>query len=134
MEFAQILRELRHEIGLSQSELALKLGFARATINSWERSLSEPNYTTLKHIARIFDVTVDYLTGATDDYAPSRQSIHANNSSGLIIQGNRGSINGNISYNSSPSEPQRITKCPECKALKKQLATIKKIVESPKQE
>ncbi|MCL2862475.1 MAG: helix-turn-helix domain-containing protein [Firmicutes bacterium] len=137
MTTGQTIAELRREKGLTQRQLAHAINVTQSIIAQWEKNKIEPNSTSLRLLASVFDVTTDYILGITNDYAPARQSIITNNSNGVIIGGNMGNIKGNINYTyngSPPSEPQRITKCPECKALKKQLATIKKIIESPKQE
>ncbi|MCY9350692.1 helix-turn-helix transcriptional regulator [Bacillus licheniformis] len=52
---------LRKEMGLSQYELADRLGFSRGKLANYEQGTREPDYETLKKIADFFEVTTDYL-------------------------------------------------------------------------
>lgn len=61
--FGERLKTLRLEKGLSQEELALKLGLSKANVSKYESGNIEPNFTTLKSIASIFNVSIDYLLG-----------------------------------------------------------------------
>lgn len=55
------LRELRNKSGLTQSELANKLGVTGQTILNWENGIYEPKINQLIELADLFGVTVDYL-------------------------------------------------------------------------
>lgn len=62
MEFSSNLRYLRRKNGLSQDELANKLGYKSfTTIQKWESGVSEPSVSTLKIIADIFSVSMDQM-------------------------------------------------------------------------
>lgn len=62
MEFSSNLRYLRKERGMSQDELADKLGYKSfTTIQKWESGVSEPSVSTLKVIANIFGVSMDQM-------------------------------------------------------------------------
>lgn len=69
MAFSDTLRMLRKQNGFTQKDLAEKvsekLGYPvhRPTITKWESGTHEPPAWTLKQLAEIFDVTVDYLLG-----------------------------------------------------------------------
>lgn len=66
------IKQLRKSSGLTQAELGNKLGVIKQTVSSWENDVSSPNSDTLSSMARIFNVTVDYLLGnekAGIDYA-----------------------------------------------------------------
>lgn len=54
--------ELRKEAKLTQVELAEKLNYTDKAVSKWERGESIPELLTLKKIAEIFGVTIDYLT------------------------------------------------------------------------
>lgn len=64
--FSQILKELRLESQLSQSELAIKMGVSQRTVSSWELGIRQPDYDMLIKIAKYFEVTTDYLLGVVD--------------------------------------------------------------------
>jgi len=61
--FAERLRELRTEKGLSMKQLALAIKTTDAAISNWENDINEPKITYLKVIAIYFGVTTDYLLG-----------------------------------------------------------------------
>ncbi len=61
--FAERLRELRTEKGLSMKQLAIALKTTDAAISNWENDINEPKITYLKVIAIYFGVTTDYLLG-----------------------------------------------------------------------
>lgn len=58
---SQNLKYLRGQQGLTQAELALKLGVNRAVIGAYEEGRAEPRLDTLRHIARFFRVALDNL-------------------------------------------------------------------------
>ena len=64
--FAERLRELRIEKGLSMKQLAKALKTTDAAISNWENNVNEPKITYLKLIAVYFGVTADYLIGLED--------------------------------------------------------------------
>ncbi|WP_203266157.1 helix-turn-helix domain-containing protein [Streptococcus uberis] len=66
MTFAERLRELRQLNNITQIEMANKLGLNRVTYTNYEREKSEPSISTLKEIATIFNVSIDYLIAFED--------------------------------------------------------------------
>ena len=65
--FTERLRELRAEQGVSQVMLAESLGVSKGIISLWENGLREPTLSNLVALADFFGVTLDYLTGRTND-------------------------------------------------------------------
>ena len=63
MEFGAILKELRKEKNLTQTELAKFLCTTQDTISLWELRKSYPDVLMLIKIAKFFGVTCDYLLG-----------------------------------------------------------------------
>lgn len=55
------LRELRNKSGLTQNEIASKLGVSGQTILNWENGIYEPKINQLIQLADLFEVSVDYL-------------------------------------------------------------------------
>ena len=55
------LRELRVKNGLTQNEIAVKLGVSGQTILNWENGIYEPKINQLIQLADLFNVSVDYL-------------------------------------------------------------------------
>lgn len=54
---------LRRKNGLSQEQLAEKIGVSRQAISKWEGGLSTPELDKLKALSECFQVTIDELTG-----------------------------------------------------------------------
>lgn len=59
--FADILKKLRTEKGVSQTELAKKLNVVQQTVAKWEKNIAAPGVAVMKDIALYFNVTTDYL-------------------------------------------------------------------------
>ena len=68
MKFCEIFLDLRKENGLTQEEISKKVGFAKNTVCAWEKGRAQPNFETLIELAKIFNVTTDYLLGREDDF------------------------------------------------------------------
>ena len=66
IKFAERLRELRKDDGLSQTKLAEKLGVTQRKISDWERGDVDPDMYSLWKISDFFEVSVDYLIGKID--------------------------------------------------------------------
>lgn len=64
--FGQRLRELRHDVGLTQTELGERSGFYYQDIAKFERSVSEPLWTSVLRLAKALDVTPDAFLGKGD--------------------------------------------------------------------
>lgn len=59
--FGAVLRRLRKQDGLTQTELGKALGLSYSTISMYERGEREPDFETLEVIADYFNVSMDYL-------------------------------------------------------------------------
>lgn len=66
MKFNDVLKKIRNENNLTQSDLAKKLGYTRTTISAWETGRNEPSYSDLVKISDIFEISLDFLLGITD--------------------------------------------------------------------
>lgn len=58
------ISQLRRDKGITQLELAERLNYSDKAVSKWERGESYPDVATLKEIAEMFSVTVDYLLQA----------------------------------------------------------------------
>ena len=61
---AKNIIDLRRAADITQAQLAEKLNYSDKAVSKWERSEAIPSVTTLKEIADLFGVTVDYLISA----------------------------------------------------------------------
>ena len=61
MSFAEKLRTLRKQAGLSQEKLAEKLSVSRQAITKWETDMGIPDIENIMAISSLFDVSIDEL-------------------------------------------------------------------------
>lgn len=66
MTFGERLKELRKVHGLSQMELAVKIGISQSAIAKWELGKTEPTASAIITVAEFFDETTDYMLGKID--------------------------------------------------------------------
>lgn len=64
------LKPLRQEYGYSQQQLASLLGVSQQSINKYENHGVEPDIAMLCQMSALFDTTVDYLVGRSDERKP----------------------------------------------------------------
>lgn len=57
------IRELRNIRGISQIQLANKLGVTKQSVSNWENDNILPSIEMLVKIANFFEVSTDYLLG-----------------------------------------------------------------------
>ena len=65
IEIANRLVTLRKENGLSQEELAARLGISRQAVSKWERAESSPDTDNLIALAKLYHVSLDALLEAS---------------------------------------------------------------------
>ena len=63
VDFGEILKSLRLNAGLTQKQLADKMGITSAVVSYYELSERIPSPETLIKLANIFHVSADYLLG-----------------------------------------------------------------------
>ena len=59
--FGTMIAAMRKENGMTQLELAEKMGVTDKAVSKWERDLSFPDVNSIPKLADIFNVTVDEL-------------------------------------------------------------------------
>ena len=57
------MKQLRHQKGLTQQQLADYLHVSKGTVGMWETGRREPNTEILSELADFYGVSVDYLLG-----------------------------------------------------------------------
>lgn len=70
--FNTLLKELRAQRNLTQGQLAKAAGVSPGNVGDWESGKSKPGYNALASLARIFEVSADYLLEL--DTAPAKTS------------------------------------------------------------
>ena len=88
------LSKLRKENGISQEELAEKLNISRQAISKWENNESLPDTENLIAIAKLFNVSIDFLVGnkmvdSEQKNSTEKKSTEKSNSKTNIITGAR---------------------------------------------
>lgn len=63
MDIGKTIKELRKEMGLSQTQLAKIVGYSQSVIAKWEKDESEPNAKAILKLAKALDCSCDYLLG-----------------------------------------------------------------------
>lgn len=63
MRFSEKLKELRTASGLTQRELAEQMHVSFQTISKWESGINEPDFATLKELAKVLSTTTSELLG-----------------------------------------------------------------------
>lgn len=68
MDFKGNLKELRIEKNFTQKELATYLNMSKNVVCEWEKGRSEPSIDNLKKLSAIFECSIDFLLGESDEY------------------------------------------------------------------
>ena len=75
MNLADRIQDLRKRRGLSQEELADKLGVSRQAVSKWESGQSTPDIERIILMSEFFDVTTDYLLKGTEPVEEEKKEI-----------------------------------------------------------
>lgn len=73
--FAKRLRGLRESVGLSQGELAEKLGVSRGSISYYENQSRVPDIVFLERVSEYFAVGINFLLGHSENQNPSNEDL-----------------------------------------------------------
>lgn len=69
MEFREVLTRTRRARGLSQEELASRLGVSRQAVSKWETGDAQPDLARLVALADALEISLDALTGRREEEA-----------------------------------------------------------------
>ncbi len=58
---AERIKTLREKKGITQAQLARRLGVTRSSVNSWEMGIAIPSTQYIVQLALMFSVSTDYL-------------------------------------------------------------------------
>ncbi len=61
MDFGDRLKLLREKAGLTQKFVAEKIGVKNNTLSSYESAKRQPDYETLRKLADLYEVHIDYI-------------------------------------------------------------------------
>lgn len=65
--FGKRLKLLRDKTGKSQEAIAKDIGISRARYSHYENNHVEPDMTLIRQLAKVYNVTTDFLLGITDN-------------------------------------------------------------------
>ena len=82
IEIANRLVQMRKAHGLSQEELASRLGISRQAVSKWERAESSPDTDNLIMLSRLYGVSLDQLLATEDDIPDPEPEPEKNESEG----------------------------------------------------
>lgn len=74
MSYRLRLKDLREDSDMNQSELAKKINCSQRSISSWETGFRDIPTETIIELAKIFNVSMDYMYGLTDEKRPFPKS------------------------------------------------------------
>ena len=75
--FGNLVNQLRKAKGMTQADLAEKMGITDKAVSKWERDLSYPDIASIPHLAEILGVTVDELLTVQNVKKENNKSIDA---------------------------------------------------------
>ena len=61
MDIGSVIKKYRKDIGLTQEEMANRLGVTTPAVNKWENGNSTPDIELLAPIARLLNISLDTL-------------------------------------------------------------------------
>ena len=61
MQIHQIIREKRKALGLTQEQVAERLGVSTPAVNKWEKGSTYPDITLLPALARLLETDLNTL-------------------------------------------------------------------------
>ena len=70
MIFNQRAKDLREDLDLTQEEIATMLNVSRATVNRYENDRYDMKLTYAIELAKVYNVSLDYIAGLTDEPRP----------------------------------------------------------------
>lgn len=60
------IKNLRVHSGMSQVQLAERLGITKSAVNAWETGTNSPSLSYIIRLAQVFGVSTDYLLGVNE--------------------------------------------------------------------
>lgn len=66
MQYYPRLRDLREDMDLTQDQLVKILNMHKTTYTNYEQGKREPPFELIIKLAKIYNVSIDYIAGLTD--------------------------------------------------------------------
>ncbi|MCY8418796.1 helix-turn-helix domain-containing protein, partial [Bacillus spizizenii] len=75
MSLGANLKKLRNKKGLSQYQVAEKLGIGRSRYNSWENDIAKPRYEMLNKLCEFYKVEMNDLMKSADSQEEAENNL-----------------------------------------------------------
>ena len=85
--FGTMIATMRKENGMTQLELAEKMGVTDKAVSKWERDLSFPDINSIPKLADVFNVTVDELMQVKADTKASAENNKVSEIVNIALKG-----------------------------------------------
>lgn len=97
IETANRLLQYRKQAGLSQEELAEKIGVSRQAVSKWERSEASPDTDNLVMLAELYGISLDDMLGLRtaksdepEEIIPEKDEVHVSFKDGIHVNSKDG--------------------------------------------
>ncbi|MCR5196693.1 MAG: helix-turn-helix domain-containing protein [Pseudobutyrivibrio sp.] len=70
MNIGNVIRKYRKELGLTQEEMAVRLGVTTPAVNKWENNNTQPDISMVVPIARLLGISTDELLSYKEELTP----------------------------------------------------------------
>lgn len=70
MQYYPRLRDLREDMDYTQNQLVSLLKMHKTTYTNYEQGKREPPFELIIKLAKLYNVSIDYIAGITDDPKP----------------------------------------------------------------
>lgn len=67
LKICERIHMLREQSGMTQQDLAMRLGVTRSSVNAWEAGISMPTSDKIATLAILFRTSSDYILGITSE-------------------------------------------------------------------
>lgn len=88
MLVGDVIRKYRKQVGITQEEMARRLGVTTPAVNKWENNNTQPDIALLAPIARLLGITTDTLLSFRDSLSSEEIAAFVKNSTRIWRQEN----------------------------------------------
>ena len=121
MEFGGVIRQRRKEAGLTQEQLAKRIGCATITIRQYESGKRTPSLNVLQDIANALDLEIfDLLPDDTIQNAPFKGLSEEEKNTVLAVSGGNDTLNAILTIFFQLPDEGKIVFLKELKRLRKE--------------
>ncbi len=117
MTFGEKIKKLRNENHLTQKELADQLHVTFQTVSKWENNSNEPDFSTLKELAKIFHCSIEELLDSEEE-KPEKSQKNVVMAIGVCRdcgkQLHQGDLVHNVERKSASGAKEKVTLCDDC--------------------